>query len=136
MFHQISAVVVASLLFAALWPHLVLRWKQRPYCSKIQSSFCFLPCRTLWIPIKWPLAWKFLLCVLQKVFWVYIFPNFVLVEHILVQKLVKTRSSYRRCSLRKGVLRNYTKFTGKFRPGLQLYKNKRLWHRSFPVNFV
>ena len=46
VFHQISAVVVASLSFAALSPHLVLRWKQRSYCSKIQSSFCFLPCRT------------------------------------------------------------------------------------------
>ena len=32
------------------------------------------------------LAWKFLLCVPQKVFGVYIFPNFVL---IVVQKLVK-----------------------------------------------
>ena len=46
VFHQISAVVVASLSFAALSPHLVLRWKRRSYCSKIQSSFCFLPCRT------------------------------------------------------------------------------------------
>ena len=36
------------------------------------------------------LAWKFLLCVLQKVVGVYIFPNFVLVQLIVVQKLVKT----------------------------------------------
>ena len=35
------------------------------------------------------LAWKFLLCVPQKVFRVYIFPNFVLVQYIVVQKLVK-----------------------------------------------
>ena len=35
------------------------------------------------------LAWKFLLCVPQKVFGVYIFPNFVLVQYIVVQKLVK-----------------------------------------------
>ena len=60
------------------------------------------------------LASKFLLCVLQKVFGVYIFPNFVLVQHIVVQKLVETRSSHRRCSLRKGVLRNFAKFTGKY----------------------
>ena len=46
VFHRISAVVVASLSFASLSPHIVLRWKQRSYCSKIQSSFCFLPCRT------------------------------------------------------------------------------------------
>ena len=34
------------------------------------------------------------------------------VAHI-VQKLVKTRSSHRRCSLRKSVLTKFTKFTGK-----------------------
>ena len=38
------------------------------------------------------LAWKFLLFVSQKVFRVYIFPNFVLAQHIVVQKLVKTYS--------------------------------------------
>ena len=41
------------------------------------------------------------------------FPNFVLVQHIVVQKLVKTRSSHQRCSLIKGVLRNLRKSTGK-----------------------
>ena len=44
---------------------------------------------------------------------------------------------------KKGVLRNFTKFTGKhlcqsiflsLRPASLL--NKRLWHRYFPVNFV
>ena len=56
------------------------------------------------------------------------------------------RSSQRRCSLRKGVLRNFSKFTGKhlcqrlyfnkvagLRPATLL--QKRLWHRCFPVNF-
>ena len=42
------------------------------------------------------LAWKFLLCVPQKVFGVYIFPNFFLVQHIVVQKLVKTYKTYPR----------------------------------------
>ena len=46
MFHRISAVVVASLSFTALSPHLNLRWKQRFYCSKLQSGFWFLPSRT------------------------------------------------------------------------------------------
>ena len=59
------------------------------------------------------LAWKFLLCVPQKVFGVYIFPNFVLLQNIIVQKLVKNKSRHRRCSLRKGVLKNFEKFTGK-----------------------
>ena len=38
------------------------------------------------------LAWKFLLCVSQKVFGAYIFPNFVLVWYIVAEKLVKTNS--------------------------------------------
>ena len=59
----------------------------------------------------------------------------------------RSRSSQRRCSVRKGVLRNFTKFTGKHlcqslffnkvvgpRPATLL--KKRLWHRCFPVNFV
>ena len=52
-----------------------------------------------------------------------------------------------RCSMKKGVLKNFTKFTGKdlcqslffnkvaaLRPAT-LLKNS-LWHRCFPVNFV
>ena len=57
----------------------------------------------------------------------------------------RDRSSHRRCSVRKGVLRNFTKFTGKHlcqslflngvaRPATILKKG--LWHRCFPVNFV
>ena len=57
------------------------------------------------------------------------------------------RSSHRRCSLRKGVLRNFVKFTRE-----HLYQNllfnkvaglrpatllkKKLWHRCFPINFA
>ena len=60
--------------------------------------------------------------------------------------LLILRSSHRRCSVRKGVIRNFSKFTGK-----QLYQSLyfqkvaglrpatlikwRLWHRCFPVNF-
>ena len=57
------------------------------------------------------------------------------------------RSSHQRCSVKKGVLRNFKKFTGKhlsqslifnkvagLRPATLL--KKRLWHRCFPVNFV
>ena len=56
------------------------------------------------------------------------------------------RSSHQRCSVRKGVLRNFGKFIGQqlcqglffnkvagFRPA-SLWK-KRLWHRCFPANF-
>ena len=60
---------------------------------------------------------------------------------------IYTRSSHQRCSIKKGVLRNFTKFTGKHLcqslffnkvAGLRLATllKKRLWHRCFPVNFV
>ena len=52
------------------------------------------------------------------------------------------RSSHRRCSLRKGVLRNFTKFTRKHL-GQNLFFNKVttllkkiLWRKCFPVNFA
>ena len=56
------------------------------------------------------------------------------------------RSSHRRCSVKKGVLRNFAKFTGKHLC-LRLFFNKvaglrpatlkkSLWHRCFPVNFA
>ena len=52
------------------------------------------------------------------------------------------RSSHQGCSIKKGVLRNFTKFTGK-RLCQSLSFNKvaglrpaRLSHRCFPVNFV
>ena len=57
------------------------------------------------------------------------------------------RSSHRRCSVKKGVLRNFAKFTGKhlcqsvffnkvagLRPATLL--KKRLWYRCFPVKFA
>ena len=56
-------------------------------------------------------------------------------------------SSHQRCSMKKGVLGNFIKFTGKhlcqslffdkvtgLRPATFL--KKRLWHRCFPVNFA
>ena len=64
------------------------------------------------------------------------------------QPRAKDRSSHQRCSIRRGVLRNFSKFTGKHlyqRPffnklaGLAwpaTLLKKRLWHRCFPVNFA
>ena len=58
-----------------------------------------------------------------------------------------TRNSHQRCSIKKGVLRNFTKFTGEH-VWQSLFSNKvaghrpvtllkrRLWYRCFPVNFV
>ena len=57
------------------------------------------------------------------------------------------RSNYQRCSLRKGIPRNFTEFAGKhlcqslflnkvvgLRPATLFIKG--LWHRCFPVNFA
>ena len=57
------------------------------------------------------------------------------------------RSSHQRCSVRKGVLRNFTKFTGKHLCQVVFFNKvagpepatllkKRLWHSFFPVNFA
>ena len=61
--------------------------------------------------------------------------------------MILYRTSHQRYFVRKGVFRNFTKFTGKhlcqslffnkvagLRPPTLL--KKRLWHRCFPMNFV
>ena len=40
------------------------------------------------------------------------------------------RSSHQRCSIKKGVLKNFAKFI------FATLLKKRLWHRCFPVNFA
>ena len=69
-------------------------------------------------------------------------------EFTLEEKHFRTSwSSHWMCSVRKGVLRNFAKFTGKhlcqslffnkvagLRPAVLL--KKRLWHRCFPVNLA
>ena len=67
--------------------------------------------------------------------------------HPISFKIDIDRSSHQRCSMMKGVLRNFTKFTGKHLCQSLFFNNvaglrsstllkKRLSHRSFPVNFV
>ena len=56
-------------------------------------------------------------------------------------KCSKSLKPYRRSHpdvfCKKGILRNFTKFTGKHSCHcLQLYLKKRLWHRCFPLNFM
>ena len=45
------------------------------------------------------------------------------------------RSSHWRCSIERGVLENFAKFTGKHLCQ-SLFIKKGLWHRCFPVNFA
>ena len=65
----------------------------------------------------------------------------------LVTGTSKVGSSHQRCSIKKGVFRNFTKVTGKHLcqslffdkvAGLRCATllKKRLWHRCFTVNFV
>ena len=59
----------------------------------------------------------------------------------------RSRSSHRRCSVKKGILRNFAKFTGKHMCQSLFFNKvaglstatllkKRLWHWCFPVNFA
>ena len=49
----------------------------------------------------------------------------------------RLKSSHRKCSVRKGVLRNFAKFTGKHLHNKSLFLIKlKAWHRCFPVNFA
>ena len=45
------------------------------------------------------------------------------------------RGGHQRCSIKKGVLRSFTKFTGKHLTPATLLKEE-LWHKCFPVNFA
>ena len=63
--------------------------------------------------------------------------------NIFWHKIIFYRSSHRRCSMKKGALVNFTKFTGKHLffikvAGLRAATllKKKLRHRFFPVNFV
>ena len=72
----ISNTVICASLVAAHWSKLEV--KDFIFHVLVSSKETFQT-----------LTWKFLLCVPQKVFEVYIFPNFVLVQYIVVKKLVK-----------------------------------------------
>ena len=46
------------------------------------------------------------------------------------------KSSHQRCFVRKGVLRNFAKFTGKHLCQSLFLIKLQAWHRCFPVNFA
>ena len=69
--------------------------------------------------------------------------NFLDTFETLLRSLISVhapifRSSHQRCSIIKGVLRNFAKFTGKYLCQNLFFVStllkKRLWHRYFPVN--
>ena len=58
------------------------------------------------------------------------------IKKIVVSILITVmRSSHQTCSVTKGVLRNFAKFTGKHLCQVSFLR-KRSWHRCFPVNFT
>ena len=70
-----------------------------------------------------------------------------ILENICNLMVSMGRSSHQRCFVKKGVLRNFAKFTGKHLCHRLFFNNvaglrhatslkKILWHRCFPVNFV
>ena len=72
------------------------------------------------------------------------FHNYLLISLFTLQQF---RSSHPRCSVKKGALRNFAKFSGKHLcQSLFFYKVagirpstlfiKKLWHSCFPVNFA
>ena len=76
-----------------------------------------------------------------------IFRWWIKITSHLNKNIIHLRSSHRSFSVKKGVLRNFVKFTGKhlcqslfFNKVAALASNfikkKRLWHRCFPVNFT
>ena len=97
-------------------------------------------------------GFKLLSLLSHKYLWFIIkkkFVNYRTLEKIIIvlDIINQFRSSHQRCSMQKGVLRNFIKFTGKHlcqslffnkvvASGLQHYQKKRLCHRCFPVNFV
>ena len=90
-----------------------------------------------------------LLCILQLPFQKTAFKRCLFVWYLAQQSIknnqlfsgVKTtgiKSSHQRCSAKKGVLKNFAKFTGKHLRR-SLFFNKvagAAWHRCFPVNFA
>ena len=73
----------------------------------------------------------------------------LLMKLLSVNMMIKSnlRSSHRRCSGKKRLLRNFTKihrktpvreslFYQSCKPQLAILIKKRLWHRCFPVNFA
>ena len=84
---------------------------------------------------------------LSRVFWLTLDGKASNESVKMIELVVNNRSSHQRCSLKKGVLRNFTKFTGTHLcqslffnkvPGLgpAALLKKSLWHRFFPANLV
>ena len=107
--------------------------------EQFQSSNLITPCRKVW--------WR-LFHHSDIVSCLQLQPIFLKTIHWKSSQCTEPyRSSHQRCSVRKGILRNFAKFTGKhlyrslffnrvagLRPATLL--RKKIWHKCFPVNFA
>ena len=48
----------------------------------------------------------------------------------------QVRSSHQRCFIKRGVIKNFAKFTGKHLCQSLFFKKKGFWHRCFPIKFA
>ena len=57
---------------------------------------------------------------------------------VILLSAILFRNSHQGCSMKKGVLRNFAKFTGKHlcQSLFVTLLKKKLWHRCLPVNFA
>ena len=76
--------------------------------------------------------------LIELSFLFYFFGYFVFLFNVLHDS-EKWTSVARRSSVRRGVLRNFAKFTGKHLRQILFFNKvakKRFWHRCFPLNFT
>ena len=88
IFHSCTILVYSIgpnrfLLHLARFQHLIWASLIRKHRSKLEVEAFIFYVVVFFRETLQTLAWKFLLCVPQKVFGVYIFPNFV--QHVIVQ---------------------------------------------------
>ena len=82
-------------------------------------------------------------CFINLIMWLFISPNLLRQNFDFITcvevNIWSNRSSHRRCSARKNVHRNFSKFKGKHLCQSLFFNKlywKRIWHRCFPVNFA
>ena len=76
------------------------------------------------------------LCFLPRLLWIWGHLYRVYNICVIMVSSALCRSSHRKCSIKKGVLRNLTKFTGKHLCQSLFFNKAAGLRRCFPVNFV
>ena len=111
-------------------------WRQ--FYKQTSSTFCTSNQGCL---IKWRKNYYYVITRLPNSYII-----IYLINCLITTFLKKYRSSHRKCSVRKGVLKNFANFTGKHlcwshflwscRPLACRFFKRRLQHKCFPVKFA